>query len=226
RGHPEPRAVSHAALEVALTTALTGAGARLARLVVTNNRVHLVSCRKKGDAVEVRVSARLLMLGAAVVDPVVGFTLGRPAAKARLQALFEDLPPAPPPRRRSARIEPRGRFHDLAEIARSESLRHFGREPEVDVSWGRHTASRRRQRTIRLGSYQSESRVVRIHPLLDHPAVPEWFLGFVLFHELLHHDLGIDTRDEGGRRIIHPPVFRDREAQHPRYHEAMRWERE
>ncbi len=218
--------MSQATLVVAIEDALNDAGARLARLVVTNNRVHLVSCRRVDDALEVRISSRLLVLGSAVVDPVVGFTLGRPAAKARLQALFEALPPAPPPRRRPARVEPRGRFHDLRELARSESLRHFGRDLDVRVSWGRRSPARRRQRSIRLGSYQSESGLIRVHPLLDHPAVPDWFVGFVLFHELLHHELGIDARDGGGRRIIHPPEFRAREAAHPRFHEAMRWERE
>ena len=53
--------------------------------------------------------------------------------------------------------------------------------------------------------------------------MPEWFVGFVVFHELLHHRLGVSVR--GGRRVIHSREFRTLEASHPRYQDAQQWER-
>jgi hypothetical protein len=63
---------------------------------------------------------------------------------------------------------------------------------------------------------------VRVHRSLDDPRIPRWYVGFVLFHELLHHHFGIDEVD--GRRRIHPPEFRAREREHPRYADARHFE--
>lgn len=85
---------------------------------------------------------------------------------------------------------------------------------------------------MRLGSYIPAVPYVRVHRALDHPAVPTWYLGFVIFHELLHHQLGRQTGcppgegahggGRGGR--WHHEAFRRAEQAHPRFHDARRWE--
>lgn len=64
--------------------------------------------------------------------------------------------------------------------------------------------------------------LIRIHPVLDDARVPRWFVGFVVFHELLHAVL--PPRVENGRRKIHTPEFRRAEARHPDFGRAQRWE--
>ena len=66
--------------------------------------------------------------------------------------------------------------------------------------------------------------MVRIHPVLDQVAVPRWFVGFVLYHELLHAALG-DAPETGSRKRHHGPEFRSREAAHPDYERAITWEK-
>lgn len=193
-------------------------------LVTTNNRVRLVSYRKRRTHVEVRVSRRLLALGDQVVEPIVGFVCDAPEARERLRGLYAQLPSSASTPRPRPPMSPRGTWHDLRAILRRESLGAFGESADtVDITWG---AARRRwqpQRSIRLGTYHFEHHFIRIHPRLDHPEVPEWFVGFVVFHELLHHHLGVATR--GGRRVLHPPAFREAESRHPRYCDAQEWER-
>ena len=90
-------------------------------------------------------------------------------------------------------------------------------------SWGRRARSRSR-RSLRLGSFEPETRVVRVHPVLDQEAVPAWFVRFVLKHEILH--AVIDTyRDGAGRWVHHGWEFRERESSWPEYKAALRWER-
>lgn len=218
---PEPtRATIEDTIAALLTRRLDGD----VELVTTNNRVRLVSYRKHRAHVEVRISRRLMALGEQVVEPIVGFVCDAPEARQQLRGLYAQIPASTSrPRSRPAMV-PRGLCHDLEVLLRRESLSAFG-EPTsgVDITWGVARRLRRPQRSIRLGTYHFERHFIRIHPRLDHPEVPEWFVGFVIFHELLHHRLGTETR--GGRRVLHSPAFREAEARHPRYRDAQAWER-
>ena len=70
-------------------------------------------------------------------------------------------------------------------------------------------SSRRcRRSSIRLGTYTHDQQLVRIHPALDQPEVPRFFVAFVVFHELLHHVVPAERRS--GRIDYHPPAFRKR----------------
>ena len=94
----------------------------------------------------------------------------------------------------------------------------------VLLSWGtRGTRRGTKRRTIKLGSYSFQDRLVRINPALDRRWVPRYFVAHVLFHEMLHN--AMPTTRGPGRRMLHPPEFRDREATF-RFHErALAWER-
>ena len=188
----------------------------------TQNRLRMVSCQRHVGALEVRVASRLLDLGPQIVDPVVAFVTGKRGGRRRLRTVMGLLPAAPPGRPRRLVLRPEGRVHDLARLLDEESHAAFGQPADVPVTWGARRALRRRQRTIRLGSYHAPRGVIRVHPLLDQEDVPAWFVGFVLYHELLHHRLGLEGH---GPRRIHSREFRAAERQHPRYEDAVAWER-
>ena len=124
--------------------------------------------------------------------------------------------PAPP------RLVARGRVHDLDALADEVVREHFAHDwdgaERPQVGWGRSASKARRG--LRLGSYDPDSRSVRIHPVLDQEAVPRWVVAFVVFHELLQHRHP-PRRDAAGRMVHHGSEFRAREAAHPQ-HAAMR----
>lgn len=131
--------------------------------------------------------------------------------------------PAPAPRR--AHLQTRGRVHDLEALATPL----WGLFPVLHarrpgLTWGRAGSRQLRRRSLRLGSYSERSHLVRVHPTLDRESVPEWFVRYILFHELLHAELGIQRN--GARRVIHGPEFRRREREYPDYARAIAWERE
>lgn len=80
-------------------------------------------------------------------------------------------------------------FHDLEALARDVHREYYQGEDPIDVRWGKRT-SRKRRISIRLGSYDYTTRLIRIHPLLDSSRVPGWFVQSIIFHEYLHHFLG------------------------------------
>lgn len=80
-------------------------------------------------------------------------------------------------------------YYDLNEQLSAILRQYFPGVAPPRIQWGRKIA-RRRRRSIRLGSYYRPTSTIRIHPLLDSPDVPHFFLQSIVFHEVLHHVLG------------------------------------
>jgi hypothetical protein len=81
------------------------------------------------------------------------------------------------------------------------------------------------RKSIKMGSYSADSKVIRIHPALDQPVVPRYFVEWIVFHEMLHH-VYRTRRGEDGRRCVHPPEFIEHERRFHDYKRAQAWEDE
>ena len=147
------------------------------------------------------------------------------AACQRLDAWIDRLRIAPTPQKSVAR--PAGDEHQLDEISRRVIAEHLSedlRERRVpSITWTPKKRSTAR-RGLRLGSYDASRDLVRIHSVLDQPAVPEYVVAFVIYHELLH--AVIPSKRVGRRLIHHGAEFRRREASHPDFLRVTRWEKD
>lgn len=79
--------------------------------------------------------------------------------------------------------------HHLESLAAEVHRTYFYKYPPLPVRWGQQIA-RKKRRSIRLGSYNHVTTEVRIHPTLNAPNVPAFFIQSVIYHEYLHHVLG------------------------------------
>ena len=93
---------------------------------------------------------------------------------------------------------------------------------DVPITWGKLPTIRRR-RSIRLGSYSEEDELIRIHPYLDQPQVPEFFIKYIVFHEMLHAHLGVEVL-ASGRRNVHSREFNRKERAYHEYDRAVAWQ--
>ncbi len=154
---------------------------------------------------------------------------GAGPSRAVLESWISDaLAKLPSPAIPDAALERRGCHHDLGRIAdelfASDLREDFGEgRPAPRMTWGR-TSSRRTRRGMRLGSYDADVAIVRIHPALDQPAVPDWFVRYVLFHEFLHA-VHPPVRGRDGRWVRHGEAFRGRERAYRDLERALAWER-
>lgn len=127
---------------------------------------------------------------------------------------------------RLPRILERGAHHDLGELLLELLALEFRalrseRHPSA-VTWGRR-GPRGALRSLQLGSFDPETALIRIHPVLDQPAVPRWFVRYVLFHELLHGELNQPC--SGAKRAQHHGrEFRARESAYPDTARALEWQ--
>lgn len=102
--------------------------------------------------------------------------------------------------------------HDLESFAEDVRAEYFGSYPRLPIRWGRRSP-RSKRNSIRLGSYDHQTTLIRIHPSLDNPAVPAYFIKSIIYHEYLHHVLG----------PAHNNRFRRHERKFRFHREARAW---
>lgn len=121
-------------------------------------------------------------------------------------------------RRRGRKIisSAQGSVYDLDRIFARLNRRCFGGEMDKPVL----TWSQRRARSI-LGHHDAAHDTITISKTLDSPDVPEWFVEYILFHEMLH--IKHPARIIKGRRYYHTSAFRAEEQSYPRYQQAQEW---
>ena len=196
------------------------------RLVVHDNRSTMVSYRRAGRELQVRVHHLFLGAPEEVARALGDFAAARraPARRAACR-LIDDFVRvrrqriAPP---RTGRLEPRGRVHDLQEMLERLNALHFEGAVVARIGWGRSGATPGR-RSIKTGVYLHHARAIRIHPALDRDDVPAFYVEAVVFHEMLHQV--VPPQERRGRRVIHGSDFRRRERAFPGYAAARAWER-
>ncbi|MBW3581823.1 MAG: hypothetical protein KY455_01875 [Euryarchaeota archaeon] len=106
---------------------------------------------------------------------------------------------------------PRGDVYDLGELTDRIVDRYLGGHIKpVTVTW----SSRAGYRT--LGHHDGDLDTIVVSKALDHDSVPESVVAYVLYHELLHHVMGIMEGPADSRRV-HPPAFRRRERRFPHW---------
>ncbi|HYR75628.1 MAG TPA: SprT-like domain-containing protein [Pyrinomonadaceae bacterium] len=109
-----------------------------------------------------------------------------------------------------------GTVYDLEKIFARLNRRYFDGEMEKPVL----TWSQRRARSI-LGHHDAAHDTITISKTLDSREVPEWFVEYILFHEMLH--IKHPARIINGRRYYHTSAFRSEEKGYPRYQQAQEW---
>ncbi len=193
-------------------------------ITYTNNRVSIISFKTEGNRVLLRIQRLFkeapldviyeiaeLIRNPGMKTPLINEFFRRNQWRVRKQA------------RNIAKIEPEGRVYNLKKIMEKLNREYFNGALDLTITWGR----RQRRYAVRkrtLGSYNYETRTIRINPILDSPRVPRYYLEYVIYHEMLHAYLGI-RRTKDGRRLVHTPEFKELERRFKHYDRAIRWEK-
>jgi hypothetical protein len=209
-----------------LEAVLTRYAERPLRLVLTDNRSVLLSFKREASGLELRLHRMFLHAPDSVVVSLARNIRrrGRAAGGEVRRFMNANMHRV----RRSPRVMPAlvtsGRVYNLAAVYADINGRFFGGRLKVPITWGRGVG-RARRGGLTFGSYDPVLALIRIHPVLDRPGVPRFFLESVVHHEMLHHQMG-GVPDRAGRTVYHTRAFREAEARFPRHHEALAWEKE
>jgi hypothetical protein len=123
------------------------------------------------------------------------------------------------------KLTTRGCFFDLSEVYQRVNDCYFDNKAEARITWGRRNRGKRKHhKSVLLGAYVLEDKLIRIHRTLDRSFVPKFFLESVVFHEMLHcmHEIPVVN----GRHVFHTEEFNVRERAFEYYDAAVRWQEE
>jgi predicted SprT family Zn-dependent metalloprotease len=121
-------------------------------------------------------------------------------------------------------LETRGKFYDLQKIYDQVNQEYFERQIKLKITWLNRIPKKSCSRII-YGQYFQALRLIKINRLLDDPAFPEYFVAYVIYHEMLHHVVPYFV-DEKGLTRIHSKEFKEREKLFRHYRAAKDWEQE
>jgi hypothetical protein len=223
--HLSPRIFVHEGARQSLERKLGEGSPRPVLLSITDNRHAMVSHSEEKGVVRARVHHMFLDAPPRVLDALVRYVReGDRHASEVIGNYIEANTPRLARASRNQRLVTQGRHHDLIAVSQRLNDEYFDNSVHVLVTWGARSSRPRKPRaTIKLGSYSAQDRLVRIHPVLDRRWVPRYFLAYVMFHEMLHH--AMPSTHPPGRRLLHPPEFREREREFRHHERALAWER-
>ena len=217
---------SESALSPDAFVAFLNAGARRhVEVTFTQNRVSMVSVQFPLDGpILLRVHEVFLAAGLEVRLALKQYLRTRRKAPWAIIAEFSANIPAESRGAHAKRapksppsLPTRGSVYDLKLIYMDVNACYFSGRVKCRIGWGRDRATARRRgrrsKSIRYGSWNPESEIIRLHPRLDDTRVPADFVRYIVFHEMLHTVVPTDVHK--GRRRDHPPAFNALERQFP-----------
>lgn len=122
---------------------------------------------------------------------------------------------------KKTKIEHTGKFYDLKSIFDSLNEKYFNNSITSQITFGKRN-KKERNRSIVFGNYNPQKNIIRINRALDNSYVPDFFIRYIVFHEMLHAYLFLN----GERFHSHSRTFKKMEKLYPEHKIAENWKRE
>jgi hypothetical protein len=199
-------------------------------LVLTENRSTMLSLlEKRGGCVRLSVHKMFLEAPDAVISALAHYVRGTRAGRgARNQVLRSYIQTHLSHHDYTHLVDPqkfvqKGKIYHLQPFYDRLNERYFEGKLSLSLTW--FGSSRRVKRShIVFGQYLAGLRVIKIHRILDDAFFPEYFVEFVLYHEMLHSVVP-NFQDARGRMCFHGKDFKERERAFEHYYKAIEWEK-
>ena len=191
-------------------------------LIITDNSTRMVSVKPENNAVSVRLHWMFLHAGDEVIREIAVFLKNSRRRTPRITRFIRENRHCIKKGNGKPYIgNTQGQNFDLKELFDSINREYFDQRIHASIGWGRKSP-RRSVRRRTLGSYCRDNNIIRIHPVLDRKNIPLYYIRYVIYHEMLHSEIGEENRN--GRRLMHSSEFRRRERMFREYRKAREWD--
>jgi hypothetical protein len=197
-------------------------------LYLTNNHYSMISVRRRPDGYRLRLHRMFVDAEPRVVRALARYVVHNDRRASALLGEYieqhQHIIRQQVRRPRKISIRTAGKHHDLAIIFDRLNTSWFAGKLDARITWGPMATRKRRRRSIKMGSFAVEDRIIRIHPALDQDCVPGYFVAWIVFHEMLHGKH--EVLRHNGRRRFHTRDFLEEERRFPDYARACAWEKQ
>lgn len=197
------------------------------RLKINDNRSTMLSVKWEPDCTKVSLHRMFLQAPQNIMQALACYLKGKnkkldPCVKAYIEHNLQKLDYSH--ELDFSKLETKGRVYDLERIYHSLNREYFDGPLNLHITW----FGERRRRTCRrvtFGLYHDPLRLIKINRLLDNKHFPDYFVAYVIYHEMLHYVCPTYV-DENGFKHIHSKEFKEREQKFKYYREARQWIRD
>jgi hypothetical protein len=193
-------------------------------LTITDNVHSMIHIRPSTGCYHVRLHHMFLEADTEILNSLARFIKGRnskaPSVLRHFVASHSNKIKKAPPRSRRTVLRHSGRYFNLLILYNEVNREYFENQADCKITWGAKRRVRR-QNSIKLASYSDFSETIRVHPILDSRYVPKYVIKGIIYHEMLHHRLGVKLHN--GRKIAHSKKFRQLECRYHDYHKLQAW---
>ena len=193
-------------------------------LTITDNTHSMIHIRPSNSGYKVRLHHMFLEADTGVLNSLARFVKSRNRKAPSVLRSFVNVNShkikQSPRKSRQTIVRSKGRFFDLKSLFDQVNREYFKNEIDCSITWGANRRVRN-QNSIKLASYSDRTKTIRVHPALDKSYVPKYVIIGIVYHEMLHHHLGVEHRH--GRKIVHTRRFRQLEAQYRHYEKLQAW---
>jgi len=195
------------------------------KIALTRNRSSVLTCRRQRGRVEIKMHQVFLSADRRVLKAVADLIRKGSQPARRVIDAYLRLHRGQIQRAKKARaviLNPGGKVYDLEKILKDLKRKYNLHPRGVKITWA-YSRIRRRQRSIRLGSFHQDEKLIRVHASLDNPSVPRYFVEYIVYHELLH--ALVKPEERPGRRNFHPRQYHALEKKFEHFKQARKFEK-
>jgi hypothetical protein len=193
-------------------------------LTITDNTHSMIHIRPSNSGYKIRLHHMFLEADTGVLNSLARFVNSRNRKAPSVLRCFVNANSykikKTPGKSRQTIMRSKGRFFDLNALFDRVNREYFANQIDCPITWGANRRVRN-QNSIKLASYSDRTKTIRVHPALDKSYVPKYVITGIVYHEMLHHHLGVEHRN--GRKIAHTRRFREFEQRYRHYHKLQAW---
>lgn len=201
----------------------SSAGIKL-HLKINDNRSTMLSVKWEPDCTKVSLHRMFLKAPQNVMQALACYLKGEhkklaPSIKAYIEHSLQKLDYSH--ELDLSKLETNGRFYDLKKIYSDLNLEYFDESLDLHITWFGEKR-RRLSNRVTFGLFHDPLRLIKINRLLDNSRFPNYFVAYVIYHEMLHYVCPAFV-DENGQKHIHSKAFKMREKEFKYFKHAQQW---
>ncbi len=197
------------------------------QLKINDNRSTMLSVKWEPDCAKVSLHRMFLQAPQNVMQELACYLNGKhtkiaPSIKAYIEDNLQKLDYSH--ELDLSKLQTKGRVHDLKEIYADLNHEYFNKALGLHITWFGKSQKRGKNR-ITFGLFHDPLKLIKINRILDNKHFPDYFVSYVVYHEMLHYVCPTYV-DEKGQKHIHSKAFKEKEKEFKYYEMAQQWIRD